>query len=118
MKLVSMKITKADRDARMEMSAPSEKDAPAYPWGLSLNLDTDVLDKLDVDLDDYKVGETVTLCVQCEVTSLSINETRGSGENKSLGLQITDLGFMDDESEDAESKTKALYNGDKAKKKG
>jgi hypothetical protein len=111
MKLVSMKITKADRDARMEMSAPSEKDAPAYPWGLSLNLDTDVLD-------NYKVGETVTLCVQREVTSLSINETRGSGENKSLGLQITDLGFMDDESEDAESKTKALYNGDKAKKKG
>lgn len=107
MKLVSMKIAKTDRDAKTEPSSLAT-DAPAYPWGLSITLDDDALEKLGLSEDDFKVGAAMTLVAKVECTSISSNETRGSDPNKSVGLQITDLAI-----EDGAAKTKdaegALY---------
>lgn len=89
-KLVSMKITAAEREKRMEPSSVAT-DMPAYPWGLGVNLDNESLEKLEIDADDLKVGQTLTLIAKVEVTNLSSNESKGGGSNQSVGLQITEM---------------------------
>lgn len=111
-KLVSMKIQKADRDAKTDTVPSLATDGPAYPWGLSLTLDNDALDKLDLDEDDFKVGATMMLVAKVEVTAISSNETRGSDPNKSVGLQITDLCLEDDAAKTTNAEA-ALYKAAK-----
>lgn len=89
-KLVSVKIDKATRDKLKEPSTIAT-DAPIYPWGLSINLDSDTLEKLEVDADDLKVGATLSLIAKVDVVSLSKNESQGSTPNQSVGLQITEM---------------------------
>lgn len=88
-KLVNMKI---DAKAREERDKPSSiaADQPMYPWGLSINLDNDALEKLGIDVSDLEVGETRLLIAKVEVTSLASNESKGGGTNQSASLQITD----------------------------
>jgi hypothetical protein len=87
--LVSMKVDKAARDKRY--SEPSiATDAPEYPYGLSLTLDEEALDKLGIDT--LPATEThVMVYAKAMVTSVSVNESTGSGKRKSVSLQITDL---------------------------
>jgi len=88
-KLVSMKISKAEREKMNKPMALVGDAGPAYPWGLSVNLDQDSLEKLDLDANDLKVGKTLTLIATVEVTNLSSNESKDGGSNQSVGLQIT-----------------------------
>ena len=87
-KLVSMKISKAEREKMNKPMALVGDAGPAYPWGLSVNLDQDSLEKLDLDANDLKVGKTLTLIATVEVTNLSSNESKDGGSNQSVGLQI------------------------------
>lgn len=91
-KLVSMKISKAEMEKRMEPSTIATE-RPMYPWGLGLNLDNDTLEKLGVD-DLPKVGEVYTVVAQVSVSSVSSNESEG-GKNRSVSLQITDMCLED-----------------------
>lgn len=86
--LVNMKRSADDRDAANEAAPSSMIDEPLYPWGLSINLDEDSLEKLDLELP--KVGKKFTLVAAVEVTSVSSNASKG-GESQSVGLQITDM---------------------------
>lgn len=106
-KLVSMKISKADREAKTKNGSIAT-DAPAYPWGLGINLDDDALEKLGLDVADLKVGATMTLIAKVDVTSLSSNESKGSDAHSSVGLQITDL-CLEDGATKAASAAGALY---------
>jgi len=87
--LVSMKIT---AEARTKMAEPSmvEKDGPIYPWGLSLSLDDDALEKLGIDTLP-KVGTAQMLIARVEVTSVSSNQGPDKQKRQSVSLQITDL---------------------------
>lgn len=107
MKLTNLKITKADRDARTE-PASMATESPAYPWGLSITLDDDVLEKLGCAIGDFKVGASLMIVANVEVTSVSSSETRGAGNSRSVGLQITDLG-LEDEAGKVKAAAKALY---------
>lgn len=93
-KLTDMRITKAERDKRKEKYSPSiagSYDGPEYPYGLTLRLENDALDKLDLD-DLPPVGKSVQLVCVCEVTSVSQSSTSTRGADKdtrrSLELQI------------------------------
>lgn len=89
-KLVSVKLTTAEQKDAVE---PSSADRPRYPWGLSISLDTDTLDKLGMKtLPD--VGEAYMLVARVDVTGVSSNESEG-GKARSVSLQITDLCLED-----------------------
>ncbi len=83
--LKSMKLSKADQQAASEPM----KDAPRYPWGLSLHLDEEALDKLGEDtLPD--IGTELMLVARVKVTGVQANES-DSGKRRSVSLQITHM---------------------------
>lgn len=87
MALKSMKITKADRDARKkgyEVCSPSGGDD--YPYGLRVSLDEDILKKLGISKMP-KAGGYVALRAECCVISVSINERDGKTERR-IELQM------------------------------
>jgi hypothetical protein len=109
MKLASMKM---DPKAREEMMTPSSalEDGPIYPYGLTLQLDDDTLDKLDLELP--KVGEKLMVMAHVEVTSVSSNASRDGGKtrkHRSASLQITDLAIGPHEK--ATDAAEKLYDG-------
>lgn len=92
MKLVNMKVDTAAMEKRY--AEPSvAADRPMYPWGLSINLDTDALAKLGLTDDLPDVGSTMKLEARVDVVSVNENETAGGGKSCSVSLQITDLGL-------------------------
>jgi hypothetical protein len=92
MKLVSMKLDRAAREASVASAPAPTEDAPIYPWGLSICLEEEALDKLDLEtLPD--VDQVLQLVARVTVTAVSSNQTSGGGNRRSLSLQITDLGL-------------------------
>lgn len=109
-KLVSMKL---DASEQKKMAEPSlaEGDRPLYPWGLSIDLNSDTLDKLGItDLPD--VGESYMLVAMVDVTNVGSNASEG-GTNRNVCLQITDL-CLESEAKNVKSVSDALYGGSKA----
>lgn len=89
MKLVSMKRSKKERNREqkeMDATSPSMEE---YPYGLSLHLDNDSLDKLGIG-QLPKVGKKFRLHAECEVKSASLHERNGK-RNRDLTLQVTRL---------------------------
>lgn len=110
-KLVSMKLSKKDADAKMEPSSVAMQ-GPAYPYGLSLTLDDDALEKLGLTMKDFTVGASMTLIAKVDVTAVSSSEYKGEDARQSISLQITAL-CLEDGGSKAASVATALY-GDKA----
>lgn len=97
MKLVSMKLKKADKaDAKAcccDCSGPGcecDEEKDRYPWGLRVTLENEQLDALKMPLP--KGGDTFPLSAVVKVVGVRSCETEG-GEVRSLELQITDLGM-------------------------
>lgn len=101
MKLVNMKISKAEQEKRSEPSTIATE-RPMYPWGLNLNLDNDTLEKLGID-GLPKVGESYAIIATASVSSVSSSESEG-GAHRSLSLQITDLCLEDGKAKDIAKK--------------
>lgn len=102
-KLVSMKMSKAEAKKLMEPSL-AERDRPRYPWGLTVRLDKDSLDKLGID-ELPGVGDSYVLIAKVDVVSVSSNQSEG-GSSKNLELQITQMCLEDEGAVDA---AKTLY---------
>lgn len=91
MKLVNMKM---DGGARSKYAEPSiAADRPMYPWGLTVNLDTDALEKLGLAEKLPQVGKGMKLEALVDVVTVSENDSAGGGKTCSVSLQITDLGL-------------------------
>ncbi len=97
-KMVSMKIDAKAREEKYNETVAVDR--PMYPWGLSLTLDEEALAKLGVK-DLPEVGKTLLLTARVDVTGCSMHESKDSGENRSVSLQITDLALGKDEGDDA-----------------
>ncbi len=106
MKLVNMKS--AAGAAEKDCAPCAMGDAPRYPWGLSLTLDNEGLEKLGLD-DLPEVGATMTLTARVAVTACSMNQSEGGDERRSVSLQITDMALDAGKKKSAES---ALYGDD------
>ena len=90
----SMKIVK--KDARGE-EVVSES---PYPYGLSLNLENDALDKLEIKTLP-EVGAVMFLQAKVAVTSVSEYKSQDNKEpRRSVSLQITDMELASDKEED------------------
>ncbi len=102
MALIDLKMSKKD----MAEEASPTADQSQYPWGACLNLDTDELKKLGIK-DLPSVGDEYHIRAVGEVTSVSELDT-GSGESKSLRIQITMMELVhEDESEAMENSESA-----------
>jgi hypothetical protein len=111
-KLVSMKLSKRDAEQGGALTSP-EGDRPAYPYGLSVRLDTESLKKLGIDASDYAAGDTVLLVAECEVTETGSRESLIGGESQNIELQITDLCLEDPPAKKSgKSPAAALYGGE------
>lgn len=86
MALKSMKITKADRDARKKEHMCVPYDGDDYPYGLRISLDEQALKKLGLSKLP-KTGATVTLTAECCVVSTSVNDRKGKSDRR-VELQI------------------------------
>jgi hypothetical protein len=81
---------KLDKTAREKMISPAKllDEGPQYPWGLSLSLDNESLDKLGVE-NLPKVGATMRLEARVSVSSVSSNEGMDKTVRRSVSLQVT-----------------------------
>lgn len=108
MKLTSMKIDKAARDAAMRGPEALTSEGPAYPWGLTLNLDDEAIEKLGIKTLP-EAGETMMLVARVKVTGTNSEDVDGGKKRQSIRLQLTDMAL-----EDGGEKTNAaekLYEG-------
>ncbi len=87
--LVDMKRTKSERKAA---NKPVSLGASKYPYGLSITLSSEELDKLGIKTLP-KVGSKIHLQAQAHVVSVSQNSSEGStGENRHVELELRKLG--------------------------
>lgn len=84
--LISMENTQQEANAQVSPTA----DAPKYPWGLSICLNDDSLEKLGVK-SLPAVGTEVTIVAKATVSGTSENATENDGTRSSMDLQITDM---------------------------
>ncbi len=84
MPLTSMKLSKQDSDSEIEVAV----NQPDYPYGLSISLHEDQIDKLGLDLPN--VGDEMMLEAVVVVRSVSQHKSEDH-EGKGLELQITDM---------------------------
>ncbi len=104
-KMHSLKLSKADREKSMEGAASASSAAPSYPWGASLSLDHEALEKLEITTLPA-VGDVLILMAKVKVTSVSAQDSE-HGKSRAVSLQITDACL---EPEDAKrSAVEALY---------
>ena len=68
---------------------------PRFPWGLSIDLNGESLDLLELDVDDFDIGQTLVFKVKTKVTAIRKNETLDTDEetdiSRSIDLQITHM---------------------------
>jgi hypothetical protein len=100
--MVDMKMSA--KEAK-EQSSPSTDEGPRYPYGLSINLGAEEMEKLGIG-DSVEVGDVVTVTAKANVTSKSAFQTMLGKSEGSLCLQITDMEVTGGLSK----ATKALYD--------
>lgn len=86
--MISMKLTAAEAKSETMLSYDAD-DAPEYPYGLTLCLCDDVLEKLGMT-ELPPVGTVMNLSALVTVCSVSQYENQ-SGKENDLSLQITDM---------------------------
>lgn len=94
MKLINTKITPKKEDSMVMETAPSKKQKPFYPWGLKINLEKEILKKLNLKPSNFKIGQKVSIEAIGEVNLISQRE-EGDGYNSSeVSIQIIDFGIV------------------------
>jgi hypothetical protein len=106
MKLTNMKMPAAVAEEKYPETVMMDR--PRYPWGLSLSLDEDAIEKLGIDLP--KVGSSLRLEAMVDVTRVEAEEYQDhegkTRTRRSVAFQLTDVGF---EAPDDGETTEKLY---------
>lgn len=95
-KMVSLKMSKKEAKGEFGADCPQPSKAyddnlPRYPYGTKLRLETEVLDKLDIEPGDFKSGQVLTVTAKVEVVGTSTSQRQGGKDRNELELQITDM---------------------------
>lgn len=95
MNLIDMQLTPEEaKEATACCSDGGEKEGPKYPWGLSISLGDEVLEKLGISTLP-QVGQRMKLVAVVEVCSTSQYNNQ-DGTDKGVSLQITQMGLEGD----------------------
>lgn len=102
MKLVNMKCAEeaGENEAgegEAESSGMIEK--PEYPYGLRISLNGESLDKLGISMLP-QVGQKMMIQASVQVCSVSQYENQNGNKDRSVDLQITDLGVGSESNRD------------------
>ena len=87
MALESMKMSKREAKKNSVDCVPSEDSGPEYPWGLSITLEGEQLDKLGMSIENLSVGDKVDINAVARINSLNMREDMDD-DYESVGLQI------------------------------
>lgn len=87
MSLVNMKMSQEERG---EYNGEIKMAEPAYPYGLSIDLDDGSMEKLGITALP-KVGTEMMITAKVVVKSVSSNQYEGSDAESRMCLQITDM---------------------------
>lgn len=93
--MINLKLTPKEAKETM-LCGPCDPQGPAYPYGLTLQLDEETLAKLGAK-DLPEVGVEVLLSAKAKVTAVSVNEQQDADSDgapdkrRSVSLQITDI---------------------------
>jgi hypothetical protein len=111
-KLVSMEMDKSQSDAMYGMPETADKETgPKYPFGLQVRLEKEDLAKLGIK-ELPEIGTDMKLVAECEVISISQNESKDGLQSQCVCLQIEMMGLApmkNDPSEKKEDPAKTLY---------
>lgn len=107
MPMKDLKISEMEKKDRGESSILA--DTPDYPYGLKINLDADVVDKMEMG-DVPKVGDVFTMLARVEVVDVSKSgKSEGDVDKHSIGLQITDMALDKGKEDKAKEAGEVLY---------
>lgn len=103
--MVNMAYTPKEIKEQNQPCVAGVASGPSYPWGLSISLGTEQLQKLDLP-STAQVGDTIHLFCFAKITSISQRETENengdaSADNR-VELQITDVAVEDEDEENEE----------------
>lgn len=93
--LKDMKLPKK-KDSSKIVEAKTDRDQ--YPWGLRMDLGTEVIEKLD-GADELNAGDKVLILAHGTVISKRVHQKQG-GKDHSLEIQIEKLGVSELKPED------------------
>lgn len=93
--MVDMRRTPAEKT---EATATADA-APDYPWGLSISLGKDELEKLGLT-DEVEVGDMLHVHALGKVTSVSTSSDETSGKCCRVEVQLTHMVGEDEDSDD------------------
>lgn len=102
MEMCNMKLDKKEMESKAEtmvVDSSAPEGGPQYPWGLTVRLEKESLDKLGIDLADYSLGDIINLTAKCCVKELRQSEGEGD-QSKTVELQITDMGIEKEDDQD------------------
>ena len=88
MKSMAMSAEEAKEMYSCEPSKPG--DGPKYPYGLSLCLNDDTLEKLGIT-ELPEVGQVVQITALATITSIGMNQQQDGDKESRAELQITDM---------------------------
>ena len=89
LKLKDMKLTRSEKTEEAEIAT----DTPDYPYGLTLNLDQDALEKLGIELPD--VGDSFFVVAIAKVKAVSEHQS-DEHSSQDVSLQIEQLSLDGD----------------------
>lgn len=87
--MISTKMS-AEKAKEYADGPATASDAPAYSWGTTLCLDTELLQRLGITTPP-EVGKEFMLTARCIVTGTSQRQQQDGDKDQSLDLQITDM---------------------------
>jgi hypothetical protein len=102
--MVSMERPKPEvQEKRQECCPTSDPYYEKYPYGLRIDLGTEELKKLGIDLKNFKLNQEVLISAKCSVirledtSSVDMYEGNKVRENQRLELQVTELAIENPE---------------------
>jgi hypothetical protein len=98
---VDLALTPEEMEARSSLEMPLA-DIPKYPYGTSISLDENVLEKMEIDHEDWSMGDIFHLHALAKVTAISEHENQ-EGNKCCITLQIIALKGESEDEEDKKS---------------
>ncbi len=104
--MVDMKRDAEEKEHIADKMVGNMPDIPDYPYGLSICLCNDELEKLGLETDEVEVGDMLHLHCMAKVTSVSQNANEQNGKQRRVELQITHIAAEDEDEENEEYQEK------------
>ena len=111
MGLVDMKLTKKESTEEDSPVISGKTTGPQYPWGLSLDLDNNALEKLGISIEDFSVGDDIEIRAVGKIKRLSSAQYEGEDKDDRMDIQITKMGISSSSTFDKEFDKAAKKKG-------